>query len=191
MSYRLVVALALVAFAAVAEARNPRLKLPSFEHLESRAVESVDITFGRVPLRLASWFIGKEDPEDAELKEMLSSIRSLSVCHYRFDSDFVYSAEDLDAVRSQLEDKGWSQVVQVRDRKKDEDVDVFISIEDEKVTGIAIVASEPREFTIVNIVGRIDFEQVERWRAHFDSRGHRDWLPDAHTAEPDEHTAGL
>jgi hypothetical protein len=188
MSYRIVVALALVAFAAVAEARSPRLKLPSFEHLESKAVESVDITFGRVPIRIASWFIGDEDPEGTQVKELLKSIRSLSVCHYRFDSDFVYSVEDLDAVRSQLEDKGWAPVVQVRDRKKDEDVDIFISLEDDEVTGIAIVASEPREFTIVNIVGRMDLDQVENWRAHFESHGHRDWLPDQHTGEP---AAGL
>lgn len=182
MSYRIAVALVLVAFAAVAEARNPRVQLPSFEHLESKAVESVDITFGRVPLRIASWFIGDEDSESEELKEMLKGIKSLSVCHYRFDSDFAYSVEDIDGVRSQLEEKGWSPVVQVRDRKKDEDVDVFISLDDDKVTGIAIVASEPREFTIVNIVGRIDLDQIDSWRAHFEARSHRDWLPDEHTA---------
>lgn len=191
MSYRLVVALVLVAFTAGAEARNPRLKLPSFDHLESKAVESTDITFGRVPLRFASWFIPDDKPEDAELKKMLKSLRSVTVRHYRFDTDFAYPAEEVDAVRSQLEDKGWSQVVQVRDRKKDEDVDIFISIEDDKVTGIAIVASEPREFTIVNIVGRIDFDQVDSWVAHFDSRGHRNWVPGGPEHGPDEHTAGL
>jgi hypothetical protein len=177
MSYRIVVTLALMAFVAVAEARNPSLKMPSFDHLEGKAVESVDITFGRMPLRFASWFIPDEDPEGLEVKKMLKSIRSLHVCHYRFDSDFVYSAKDVDSVRSQLEEKGWSQVVQVRDRKKDEDVDVFIAVEDEKITGLTIVASQPREFTIVNIVGRIDFDQIERWRTQFESKGHRKWGP--------------
>jgi hypothetical protein len=182
MSYRIAIALVLVAFAAVAEARNPRVKLPSFEHLEAKAVESVDFTFGRVPLRIASWFVGDEDAEAAQLKEMLSSIKSLSVCHYRFDSDFAYPVEEIDAVRSQLEDKGWAPLLQVRDRKKDEDVDIFISLDDDTITGLAIVASDPREFTIVNIVGRIDPDQVDNWAAHFKSRGHRDWIPDEHTA---------
>jgi len=167
MSYRIVVALVLVAFASLAEARNPRLKLPSFEHLEAQAVESVDITFGRLPLRFARWFMDNDDPETAGLKRMLGGILSLSVCHYRFDSDYVYSVAEIDAVRSHLQKSGWAPVVQVRDRKQDEDVDIFISVDDDKVTGLAIVASEPRELTIVNIVGSVDLQKLHQLEGRF------------------------
>ena len=175
MFHRIAVALVLVALSVVAEAGSPRLKLPSFAHLQSQAVESVDITFGRVLLHFASWFIDKKDPESADVREMLKNLKSVSVCHYRFGSDFVYSKKDLDAVRSQLTGKGWSQLVQVRDRRKDEDVDVFLSLDDDKITGVAIIASEPREFTIVNIVGTLDMDQVERLAAHVETGKHRRW----------------
>jgi len=175
MSHRIVVALVLVALSAVAEAGSPRLKLPSFTHLESQAIESVDITFGRVPLRIASWFIDEDDQDGVEVRQLLKSIKSMSVCHYRFASDFVYSSKDLDGVRSQLTEKGWSQLVQVRDRGKDEDVDVFLSFDDDKITGAAIIASEPKEFTIVSIAGELDMAQVERWASHVESGKNRRW----------------
>jgi hypothetical protein len=175
MSHRIAVALVLVALSAAAEASGPRLKLPSFAHLESQAVESTDITLGWLPLRFAGWFIDEDDPRSAQAHQMLRSVKSVSVRHYEFGSDFVYSTHDLDTVRAQLSGNGWSQVVQVRDRRKDEDVDVFLCLDGEKITGIAIVASQPRQFTIVNIVGSLDMEQVERWADHVGSGGDHRW----------------
>ncbi len=49
----------------------------------------------------------------------------------------------------------------MRSSKKDNtDVDVFVLIDGDKAQGLSIIASQPREFTIVNIVGSIDLEQL-------------------------------
>ena len=45
-------------------------------------------------------------------------------------------------------------------KKENTNVDVFVLIDGDKAQGLAIIASEPREFTIVNIVGNIDLEQL-------------------------------
>ncbi|MEJ1963728.1 MAG: DUF4252 domain-containing protein [Gammaproteobacteria bacterium] len=176
MSHRIAVALVLGVLSAAAEAGSPRLKLPSFANLESQAVESVDVTFGWVPLHLAGWFIGDDDPDGAEVRQLLKSIKSISVRHYRFGSDFVYSMKDLDAIRAQLSGQGWFPLVQVRDRRQDENVDVFFALDGDKITGVAIIASEPREFTILNIVGKLDMDQVERWAAQAESGKGRRWV---------------
>src|SRR5688500_16679791 len=104
MLHRILVAVALVAVSAVALAAggSEKLRIPSFGHLESKAVEAVDISFGRVPLRLASWFIPDEDPDSANVKRLLKGMKSVSIRHFRFDSDFAYSAADIDGVRTQL-----------------------------------------------------------------------------------------
>ena len=47
---------------------------------------------------------------------------------------------------------------------RSEDVDVYVCIEDDKVQGLAVIASEPREFTIVNIVGSIDIDKIAQAR---------------------------
>jgi hypothetical protein len=54
----------------------------------------------------------------------------------------------------------------VRDKDKHEDVDVYIAYDRDKVVGLAIVASEPREFSIVNIVGAVEFEDVATLQKH-------------------------
>jgi hypothetical protein len=155
---------------AQSRAQNPVLSLPAFAGLSSRAVESVDISLGSLPL-LAASLVDSHDPASAELKNALSSVRALYIRHYSFDSDFAYSKADIDSVRSQLSGAGWKSVARIHDRDKSEDVDVFLAFENDKVTGLAFVASEPREFTIINAVGTLDLKQAEALRRHFAGGG--------------------
>lgn len=153
---------------AAAAERSTKLDLPSFSHLQSKATEVVDITLGTWPLALASKLMEADDPESVEMKKVISGIKSIAVRSYEFDSDFAYSKEDVDAVRAQLAAPGWTQLAQVRSRKKAEDVDVYIALDDNRVTGFAIIASEPRKFTILSVVGAIDIDQMAKLQRHID-----------------------
>jgi uncharacterized protein DUF4252 len=154
----------------LASAAEPigKLNLPSFTGLQSKASEVVDISLGSFPLALASKFMNSDNPEDAEVKKLLSGIKSIAVRSYEFDSDFVYSKEDVDAVRKQLSAPGWTQLAQIHKRNKAQDVDVYVALTDDQAKGFAIVASEPRKFTILNIVGSIDLEQIAKLQHHMD-----------------------
>ena len=70
-------------------------------------------------------------------------------------------------MRRQLSAPGWSRIVEARSKKENTDVDVFMLIDGGKAQGLAIIASEPREFTIVNIVGSIDLEQLHDLEGKF------------------------
>ena len=48
--------------------------------------------------------------------------------------------------------------------KKSESVDISLSMEHDRITGVAIVVSEPREFTIVHAVGNLSANQVNDLR---------------------------
>jgi Domain of unknown function (DUF4252) len=174
MLRRLTLLLACFAPFAVAHAQAPLLNLPAFTQLSSQATESVDISLDSLPLQLAGWLAGHadSDPASADAAALLKSLHALHVRHYEFASDFVYSQADIAAVRSQLAGAGWSQLVQVRNPSKREDVDIYLAVDKDKdrITGLAIVASEPREFTIVNAVGSLDPSQVDKLRQHFDLR---------------------
>jgi len=145
-----------------ASAQPPQLTLPDFEHLQSRAVESVDIHVGAFPLWLAALFMDEDDPDDADARAVIKDLRGVHVRSYQFDSDDAYSREEVEKVRRQLTSPGWQQVVRIRDRDQHSDVDVFIATDGEKISGIAVVASEPREFTIVHVVGNIDVDKLAR-----------------------------
>jgi hypothetical protein len=148
--------------------RSFSLELPSFSHLQSKATEVVDITLGTWPLALASKFMDADDAEDAEVKKLLSGIKSIAIRSYEFDSDFAYSKEDVDAVRDQLSAPGWTQLAQVRKRNKAQEVDVYMALNGDHANGFAIIASEPRKFTILNVVGSIDLNQLAKLRNHVD-----------------------
>lgn len=171
MLRRLILALfACLGPAALVQAQSPELKLPAFTQLRSHATESVDISLGSLPLRFIGWMAGHEggDPDAAEASAMLKGLHALHVQHYEFAADFAYPQADVEAVRSQLASQGWSQLIQMHDQKKSENVDIYVSMDKERITGLAIVASEPREFTIVNAVGSLDLAQVDKLRRHFE-----------------------
>jgi hypothetical protein len=56
--------------------------------------------------------------------------------------------------------------MQVHNRKDGENVDMYILVEDDRTQGFALIASEPRELTIINIVGSIRVEDLPRLGDH-------------------------
>lgn len=146
-------------------AGDPELRLPSFPALKEHAIESVDITLGWMPLHLMGWLMNDADPDTAQVRESIKGLKSVQIRSYQFNADYVYPQADVEQLRKQLAAPGWSPLVQVRKRgdqegKGQENVDIYVSLGDKKVKGLVIIACEPREFTIVNIVGTIDLEQI-------------------------------
>jgi len=151
---------------------NPELTLPNFSHLRGVASESTDITIDGFLLRIAKKFakhgVHEGDQEAAAALELIQDIKSVRVRNFAFDSDNAYSRADIDNVRKQLRAPGWSSLVTIHKRGDDgEDVDVYVCMENDKVMGLAVIAAEPREFTIVNIVGSIDLAKVSQLGGEF------------------------
>jgi hypothetical protein len=144
-----------------------QLLLPEFATLADKASEVVNVTLDSRLLGLACRFLDTEDPEQAEARKFCTSLRGIFVRHFTFDADFAYPKSDVEAVRRQLRAPGWSQIVGAVSKKEKTDVDVFVLIEGDKAQGLSIIASQPREFTIVNIVGSIDLEQLHDLEGKF------------------------
>jgi hypothetical protein len=118
-------------------------------------------------LGLAGRFLNAEEPDDAAVMEVMQGLKGIYVRSFTFDSDFVYQKSDVELVRRQLSAPGWQRLVEVRSRKQSSEVDVYLSMEGDKVRGLAIIASEPRELTIVNIVGSVDLEKLHQLEGRF------------------------
>jgi len=147
-------------------APNPRLVLPEFSVLAQKATESVTITLDSGLLAMAGRFLGN-DPQDAATKEVLKGLQGIYVRSYTFDSDSAYRQADIDAVRTQLSAPGWNRLMQTRSQKTHANVDIYIMVENNQAIGLALIASEPRQFTIVNIVGSIDLDKLHRLEGQF------------------------
>ena len=155
-------ALACLMLPALGRAQDAQLKLPDFAALAGRATESVNITLSPWLLRIAAACVDDKDADSAATKKLLAGIKSIEIRNYQFATDFAYSAADIDAVRKQLAAPGWSPVLQAHDRKSNENTDMYILIENNRTNGFALISSEPREFTIINIVGSISAEDLPK-----------------------------
>jgi hypothetical protein len=165
--YTLTLIIALLAPGLSWAASSAKLNIPSFAGLAQKASESVTITLDPALLGMAARFLDSGDPQDAATKDILSGLQGIYVRSYTFDHDSAYSQADIDAVRSQLSAPGWNRLVETRSRKTHADVDIYIMVDQGKAVGLAIIATEPREFTIVNIVGAIDLDRLHKLEGQF------------------------
>lgn len=150
-----------------ASAADGKLSLPEFGGLADKASEVVTITLDPALLGIAARFLDPAKPEDRAVREAITGIKGIYVRSYKFDEDFAYPRADVDSVRKQLTAPGWQRLVEVRSRKQQQNVDIYILVEQERANGLAIIASEPREFTIVNIVGSIDMRKLHELEGQF------------------------
>jgi|KBSSwiStaDraftv2_1062776.scaffolds.fasta_scaffold00080_27 hypothetical protein len=152
----------------LAVAAGPELRLPSFEHLQRLATDSVNLTIGQGPLGIVSWALSQsEDPEDREVQKVVQGLKSIHIRSFKFAADHQYSASDIDALRSQLSAPGWNALAQIHEHgEQAENVDIYVSNDHQLVNGLVVVASGPRELTIVNIVGSVDPAKVALLGGH-------------------------
>jgi hypothetical protein len=167
MNFRtLTLILTVSAFSTSLAAQNAQLKIPDFNSLEHKATDSVNVTLGPWLLHMAGMALDGADPDSATIKKLLSGITSIQVRSFQFDKDFAYSEADIIAVRDQLSAPGWTPLMKVRNRKDGENVDIYVLIDNDQTHGFALVASQPREFTIVNIVGSINLQDLPKLSRH-------------------------
>jgi len=81
------------------------------------------------------------------------------VREFEFKQPGVYTAADLEAIRAQVRAPGWSQLVKVEDREEGEEetVEVYVFGKNDGRNffgAMVVIAAEPRELAVVNIVGR-------------------------------------
>jgi hypothetical protein len=150
---------------ALANAQNARLALPDFTALSKKAAESVSITLDSSLLRMAGKFLDANNPDDAAVQEIIQGLQGIYVRSYTFDDD-VDSKQELDSLSKQLIGPGWMRLVETHSRKNRADVDIYILNVGGKATGLALIASEPRKFTVVNIVGSIDLNKLHKLEGH-------------------------
>jgi hypothetical protein len=160
-----VMAALILAMPVAACAQRGRLQLDHLTPLAAKAREVVDITLDPAMLKLATGFLSTQRPNDAAVQDLLSGIEGIYVKTFEFDRDKVYTDADVDGVRRQFAAPGWSRMVATR--QQGETVDVYAWREGERMGGLAVVVAEPRELTVVNIVGPIDLAKLRGLQGQF------------------------
>src|SRR5262249_931873 len=79
---------------------------------------------------------------------------------FEFKRDGEYTKSDLDQIRVQLKAPEWQRAVGINSEEERETVEVWIRNENGKMSGIAILVADPRELTVVNLVGSVDLSAI-------------------------------
>ncbi|MDQ2713038.1 MAG: DUF4252 domain-containing protein [Acidobacteriota bacterium] len=142
------------------------IKFPvDFAKLAERATESVDVTLDASMLQLASGFLSKDDPDEVQVKKLVSKLKGVYVRSFEFDKEGQYSTSEVDAIRSQLKSPAWSRIVGVKSTKG-ENSDVFLKKTSDTIMGLVVIAAEPKELTVVYIDGPIRPEELSQLGGH-------------------------
>jgi hypothetical protein len=169
-------AMALLALSAFPQSAKLQFNL---DHLakSKNIVETVNVTLDSNLLTMFSSWLPRRDPETARIRQLVQGLQGVYVRSFKFDKEGAYSLDEVEAIRRQLVAPAWSCIVQVRTKRGraaasreepgDGDADVCLRQQDGKILGLAIIAVEPKELTVVNIVGSLTPEQLSDLEGHF------------------------
>jgi hypothetical protein len=159
---------ALSIFAAVpAYAQDPaKIDMSHLDKFAERADKVINVTVDEQLLRLAASFLSDKKPDEAKIKELILGLKGVFVKRLEFEREGEFTLADVDAIRSQLNGPGWSNVANVRSKRQG-NYDVALMSEGSIIKGLAVLAAESRAFTVVNIVGPIDLAKLAELEGKF------------------------
>jgi len=151
-----------LAQAAPVGAQGSPLPLPSpvEKELAARASNVTEITLGKNMLAFAAKFMDKNDEDEAATRKLIEGLDGVYVREYEFDKDGEYSVDDIDKLRAYFETSDWTPIVRERSRKDGENADIMMKMVNGETHGMFILETEPKELTIVLILGPIHLDDL-------------------------------
>lgn len=156
-------ALAAGASAAAQDAAAGRLRLESLERLGPKAAEAVNIDIDGFLIKFAGSVLSEEDADERAVKEFVAGLRGVYVRSYEFKAEGQFTEADVSGVREQLRAPGWSRIMDVKSRGLDfGDAEVYVASAGGRVQGLTLLVVEPKEVTVINIVGDVDLDKIKK-----------------------------
>lgn len=146
---------------AQAPAASPLMLPPQLEKdLAARATNVTEVTLDKNMLGFASKFMDSKDKDQAQASQLIQGLDGIYVRNYEFDKEGAYSMDDIEKLRQATETPEWSPMVRDRERNGAEMTDVMVKMANGETKGLFILSAEPKELSIVLILGNIRMDQL-------------------------------
>jgi len=151
-----------IALAAAAVAQTSPLPLaPAVEkELAARASNVTEVTLNKNMLGFAAKVMNDKNKNDEAARKLIEGLDGIYVREYEFDKEGEYAMVDIDKLRQAFETPEWTPLVRERDRKSGETTDVLVKQVNGETRGMFILTAEPKELTIVLILGPVRMDQL-------------------------------
>jgi|HubBroStandDraft_4_1064222.scaffolds.fasta_scaffold129329_2 hypothetical protein len=132
----------------------------NFDKLAARAGSTVDVSLSGSVLQFAMKFLSDDDKDEVKVKKLIGGLKGIYVKSFEFKKSGEYTPADVESFRAPLHAPDWQRMVGVHSNEDGETVEVYVKNEGKGIGGLAIIAMEPKELTLVNIVGAIDLDTL-------------------------------
>jgi hypothetical protein len=141
-------------------ASSPLLTPAVEKELAAKASNVTEVTLDKSMLGFAAKFMSNKSKDDADMSQLIQGLDSIYVRDYEFDKEGQYSMDEIDKLRLAFETPEWSPIVRDRERKGAEITDVMVKIVNGETRGIFVLSAEPKEISIVLILGPVRMDQL-------------------------------
>lgn len=162
----LIALLLIITTAFVASAQDSRIQMSSLDYLAAKASQTIDVSIDERLIRVTEKLFSATKPDEKEIKKVLVGLKGIYVKRFEFETEGQFSAADVESIRTQLRGPGWSRLVGVKS-KKDGNFEVHLLMQGEQIGGLAVVHTDVKELTVVNIVGPVDLEKLAKLDGQF------------------------
>jgi hypothetical protein len=147
---------------ATAMAQDSQLPAPPAieKQLAARASNVTEVTLGKNMLGFASKVMNNKDKDEAATRHLIEGLDGIYVREYDFDKEGQFTSDEVDQLRRYFETSEWTPMVHERDRKNNESTDVMVKLVNGESHGMFILDVEPKELTIVLILGPIHMDEL-------------------------------
>ncbi len=151
-----------ISLAAFAGAQQPALWIPhGVQDLQQSASSKSGFAFDHSMLVFAS----KLDPHDADLRRVIAGVSGISVQNYHFRSPAQF---DSSALNAEYRAAGWKQLMNNhRDHSGTATTDLWVRLDNNAISDVAILLARPNEINFVVIAGSISPADLSHLGGHF------------------------
>lgn len=154
---------AAVAVPALAQQPSPLPIPPQLEKdLAARASDVTEVTLNKNMLGFAAKFMHDKDGDEAGVRQLIEGLDGIYVRDYEFDKEGEYAHDQIDQLRKAFETPEWQPIVHEHERRTGETTDILMKVVNGENKGMFILDAEPRELSIVLILGPIRVEDLGR-----------------------------
>ncbi|MDT5158238.1 MAG: hypothetical protein QOC61_2092 [Acidobacteriota bacterium] len=140
-----------------------RLRLDSLERLAPKATETVNIEIDGFLIKFAGSILSDKDADERAVKEIITGLKGVYVRSYEFKAEGAFSDVDIAGIREQLRGPGWSRIIDVKSLGVEfDDDEVYVATSGGRIEGLALLVIEPKEVTVINLVGSIDIDKLKK-----------------------------
>jgi predicted nuclease of restriction endonuclease-like RecB superfamily len=134
------------------------------KELAAKAIDMTEVTLGKNMLDFAAKFMKDKDQDEAQARKLIQGLKGIYVRDYTFEKEGDYSQDQLKQLRAYFETSEWSPIVHTVERRKGgtatETTDVLVKTVNGETQGMFILSAEPKELSIVLILGPIKMEDL-------------------------------